>query len=201
MQRHRRPVFEVAAGGGQIGARARSVAARRRREVEQRRAARQAFDLLDRLEQRAASPAADVVGRLGPALGGRDRGRDDVGDEGEVAHLASIAEDAKRLAEEDGANEGRERHLRPLTRAVGGEVAQRDGRKPVHTPVDVDELLARGLRHPVGRHRGERIGLSRRPAVDVAVHRRRRREDEPRRYRRGGSLRAAAAWPTRLRCA
>jgi hypothetical protein len=86
---------------------------------------------LERLAQAHPGAAAHVVDAAGGAVrgGGGARGGDHVGDVGEVARLAAVAEDLDRVAGEPRATEPVEGHVRPLTRAVDGEVPERDGRE------------------------------------------------------------------------
>jgi hypothetical protein len=102
-------------------ARGSGVAAQRERLVER------GAELVEHVEQRLRVAGGDVVrGARVAALGGGDRARDDVGDVREVARLAPVAEDRELLAAQRRVDEPRQRHVRPLARAVGGEVAQAD---------------------------------------------------------------------------
>ena len=73
-----------------------------------------------------------------------------------LAGLAPVAVDDDLAALREGLDDPSEKHVGALPRAVDGEVPQDDHVEPELGPVDVRELLARELRHPVGRpRRGE----------------------------------------------
>ncbi len=79
----------------------------------------------------------------------------------------------------------RERHVRPLARAVEREVAQDDGVEPEPLRVRMGKLLAAPLRDPVRGDRPQLELLAGRIRLGVAVHRRRRGEDDADAGRRG----------------
>ena len=155
---------------------------------------------LERPVQAHARAAADVVDAAGRVRRRRGRagGRDDVGDEGEVARLAPVAEQPDRRAVQRRLAEPPERHVGPLPRSVDREVAQRDGRDAVLGVVEAAQLLGGELGHAVGR---ERLRGAR-PRASAAPRRRRRPTTRTRRRSaaRAGprSPRGAAGW--RRRC-
>ena len=108
----------------------------------------------------------------------------DVVDVGELADLRAVAVTRERGAVDRGLAQPVDRHVGPLPRTEHREVPQRDR---VHAPVlgvQAAEVLGRELGHAVRAERLGQVGLDRRVARLVAVHRRRRRVDDARRRTR-----------------
>ena len=96
----------------------------------------------DRLAHRRLVAAADVVDRSpAAALHRSDRPADRVGDVREAPRHGAVAEEAERPARRERLEHARERHVRPLPRAVDGEVADADGVEPGRAGVGVREVL------------------------------------------------------------
>ena len=109
---------------------------------------------------------------------GRNRRRDRVAHEREVARLFSVAIQRDRLIGQRRTNETIERHVRTLPRAVHREIAHGRRRNPVIHDVQVTQLLGRQLGDAI---RGDRLRkriFPHRDADVVAVHRRTRRVNE-----------------------
>ena len=114
------------------------------------RAARRSPRASPRGRRRRCRSRAGPVGEPGA-----ERRVDRVGDVGEVARLPAVAEQREARAVEQRLAELAHRHVRALARAVDGEVAQADGSRP-RVARRRGEVLARALRHAVGRARARR---------------------------------------------
>src|SRR5215217_6790104 len=102
-----------------------------------------------------------------------EQGVDDIADVDEVARLAAVAEDRRRLAARHPLEEDRDDPAlepRVLARPVLVREPEHDVARAVHAVPAAEVLLAAELRDPVWRHGLERRVLERRP-VALAVDR------------------------------
>src|SRR3954452_6474490 len=134
--------LELALGERLVASRRSRIAQRCRQTGDLDWAADELADQVDRLDQLDGRSAADVVhGARVPKASRRDRPFDDVVDEGEVADLMAIAVDGHGRARERAVKEAPERHVWPLARAVGSEVAEADDGDAEAAVVYASELL------------------------------------------------------------
>ena len=152
---------------------------------------------LVQLDHRGLAPGADVEHAAVLPGRGQRRARH-VADVDVVARLPAVAEDARRPAFGQRAEEDRDHArlaVRVLPRPVDVAVAQRDVARPVEPVVRREVLLAGELRDAVGRERPA-LGLLRRRPVALAVDRAARRAEDDLRRRAPARPRAPASVPS-----
>lgn len=108
-----------------------------------------------------------------------DRCRHHVLDVGEVTHLLAVAEQNDLTVIKAGLDEAVQAHVRPLARAVDGEVAHDDRLDGEVLGVGITEVLRRQLGHAVGADRLDRTVLPAGVLGRIAVDRAARRQDQP----------------------
>ena len=125
-----------------------------------------AVQVVDQLEQADLAAGGDVEHAAGDAfgLGGEHVAVDDVGDESEIARLFAVAENAGRLALQNGGdefrNDGGVFAVGILAGAEHVEVAQGDGFDGAHRGEGLAVLFAGQFGDAVGGDRGGQIGFA-----------------------------------------